>query len=53
MYTIFLIAALFGNSAPIATDSTFITREACTLVATRLTQASGITHECRAVAQVK
>lgn len=46
MYTIVLIAALFGSNAEIPTQYTSITKEACTLVATKLQAASGLQHKC-------
>lgn len=50
MYTIILISALFVGSnnqpASVASQQTFITKEACTNLATKMTDATGLRHEC-------
>ena len=49
MYTIVILASLFSTPTLSVkeTSSTFITREACTLVADKLTKESGLVHQCR------
>lgn len=50
MYTIILVSALFANaqSLPYKVDSniTFISQDACKLMAAKATQASGLVHRC-------
>lgn len=53
MYTIILVSALFANAAnlPYKVDSkiTFISEDACKLMATKATAASGLQHRCVAL----
>lgn len=48
MYTIVLIAAMFGNSAQVLSQASpqFFTREACQWTVDRLNQASSLQHQC-------
>lgn len=50
MYTIILVSALFigANNQPAQVESqqTFLTKEACTLMAAKMTAASGLNHQC-------
>lgn len=50
MYTIILISALFVGSnnqpASVASQQTFITKEACTNLAAKMTEAAGLQHKC-------
>lgn len=50
MYTIILVSALFANAQaiPYKVDSniTFISQDACKIMATKATQASGLQHRC-------
>lgn len=50
MYTIILVSTLFANAQaiPYKVDSkiTFISQDACKIMASKATQASGLTHKC-------
>lgn len=56
MYTIVLVSSLFfmpGTNQPAKaqTETTFISQDACKLMAAKMTEASGMKHECKLLAQ--
>lgn len=51
MYTIILVSALFLNAQTnkphqVESQQTFITKEACTNLAWKMTEATGLEHRC-------
>ena len=51
MYVIVLVSSMFfsanGQYAQVESQQTYLTKEACTLMANKLQEASGLKHECR------